>query len=167
MCSDTSSRGTGEECPRHLARNRPCAVARPRIAVDSDVLHEESTTEGQATGCNPVHQITPIASTLTIPGEAVALTARHDTSITHHPPLPAVPPGAGAVLCRNLIRGHSRETALDDAGQNRMPKVRAALQPPGYETLVPSGSAPQPAVHFVHGGPSFGDALAGKLNTRG
>ncbi|TVS14540.1 MAG: ADP-ribosylglycohydrolase family protein [Planctomycetaceae bacterium] len=149
---------------------RVLSLAHSGIPVDSAVLHVDRELEGKTAGCNPAHRAAPIAMALTIPDETVAETARQQASLTHHHPLAGDAAAAVAVLCRTLIRGHSWETALDRAGDGRMPAIRTALDPADYGTLVPSGFAPETlraATHFVNRATCFEDALAASLRFAG
>ncbi len=146
------------------------SLAHSGIAIDSAVLHVNRELAGKTAGCNPAHRVAPIAMALAIPDERMAETARQEASLTHHHPLAGDAAAAVAVLCRALIRGDPWETALGRAADGRMPAIRTALHPADYETLVPSGFAPetlQAAVHFVHRASGFGDALAASLRFAG
>ncbi|WP_200196281.1 ADP-ribosylglycohydrolase family protein [Halorhodospira abdelmalekii] len=150
--------------------SRVLSLAHAGTPADSAVTQVDRELDGLTAGCNPAHRVAPIAMALTIPDESVAEAALQEAALTHHHRLAGDAAAAVAVLCRTLIRGASWEAALAHAAQDRLPEIRATLEPTESGRLAPSGFAPetlQAAVQLVNRAAGFQDALVASLHFAG
>ncbi len=117
---------------------------------------------GHTAGCNPAHRIAPLAICLNVPDDQLAAVAQVEAALTHFDPLAGDVSAAVAVLIRQLARGISWRSALDEAASGRMKETQMALNDPYSCSLRSGGYAPdvlRAAVHFLDTQPDFKSAL--------
>jgi len=154
-------------------------AARVFELIVSGISCKEATVQvhkefrGMTAGCNPAHRTPPLAMAAFLSNEELSNLTVQESSLTHWDSLAGDVAAASVVLCRSLILGAEWVSALQNAGEGRDARIRAALQDAPMDLLKNGSFSPdvlQAAIHFVNKNQNFDRALyesivfAGPLN---